>query len=109
MSEKEIDHDWTDHPVCPYCGKAHEDIDSPWEGKCECWGCGKMFFCEPSYSVDYSTKQVDCWNGAPHDMRKNKYWDSSNGNKELWSCVVCRGHQELREPLPASDSHEDKK
>lgn len=87
---KEIDHDWTDRPVCPYCGHEHE-VESPddWNGKHECYECGKSFFCEPSYSVNYTTAQVPCWNGAEHELKKSGGWIDEVGKKAPWYCRMC--------------------
>jgi hypothetical protein len=56
-----IDHEYTDAPVCPHCGVAHEDAFE-WgggradEGTRNCWKCKKPFKWERDISVTYSTE-----------------------------------------------------
>lgn len=61
---EEIDHEFTDNAVCPYCG--HENLDS-WElgdrgddecGEDECGKCGKEYTWTRHVTVDYSTKKL---------------------------------------------------
>lgn len=64
MCEKDIDHEYTDEIVCPFCG--HEFSDS-WEfssneedlGLNECEQCGKSFYATRNVSVTYSTNEAD--------------------------------------------------
>ena len=56
----EIDHDYTDDPVCPHCGEVHQDA---WEwreddGECDCGKCEKPFFYTRHISVSYSTTKL---------------------------------------------------
>lgn len=60
----EIDHEYTDNMICPYCGA--EDVDS-WEcvpteeqiGYVECGNCGRTFNAERNISITYSTYEID--------------------------------------------------
>ena len=57
---KEIDHNYTDEIVCPYCG--HEFGDS-WEidadsGEEECYECGKKFEFYRHIEVSYCTYEI---------------------------------------------------
>lgn len=56
--------------VCPYCMNEwvpDQDL-GPNERVAECDECGKKYYCEPEYSVDYHTKP-DCeLNGEQHDF-----------------------------------------
>jgi DNA-directed RNA polymerase subunit RPC12/RpoP len=57
---KEIDHDYTDEIVCPYCGcefsESYEfDRDS---GECECYECGKEFEYYRHIEVTYCTYEI---------------------------------------------------
>ena len=64
MSDEEIDHEYTNNMVCPYCG--FEDYSS-WElsrnddssDETECNECGKKFFWECVTSVHYTTKKLE--------------------------------------------------
>ena len=60
----EIDHDFTDEIVCPYCGYAHGDS---WEFKSNaqddlglyaCCNCEKEFYVNRAVSVTYSTEKA---------------------------------------------------
>lgn len=63
----EIDHEYTDDIVCPYCGA--EFLDS-WEYKDDDFpvcDCGKRFISRRDISVSYTTEKCPCLNGeAPH-------------------------------------------
>lgn len=68
MIEKEIDHEYTDEIVCPYCG--HESEDS-WEASEdsddeECDECGKHFAYDSETTRTYTSRKVDCLNGGEH-------------------------------------------
>ena len=70
---EEIDNEYTDEIVCPYCGR--EESDS-WEysdddGQAACGYCGAEFLYERHTSVHYSTERADCLNGlAEHAWRQ---------------------------------------
>jgi hypothetical protein len=59
---EQINHDYTDEIVCPYCG--HVDCDS-WEfldgnegdSVSDCGKCGKTFHCSRHISITYSTRR----------------------------------------------------
>ena len=58
---KNIDHEYTDDIVCPYCGYTHRDS---WElgadyGDHDCGSCGKIFLYERDIVVSYSTSKTD--------------------------------------------------
>jgi hypothetical protein len=55
----EIDHEFTDAPVCPHCGVAHEDAFE-WadEGERACWKCKGRFRWEREVEVTYSTEAL---------------------------------------------------
>lgn len=88
--DKEIDCEYTDDVVCPYCGHHMDgDIgDGPSTGEQECDKCEKKFDCTPSYSVSYTTMKVDCWNGSPHDFKKDRFWPDDE-KKAPWTCKEC--------------------
>lgn len=58
-----IDHESTDHPVCPHCGVAHEDAFE-WGGGCRddgehrCRYCARPFRWERDIRVTYTTKAI---------------------------------------------------
>ena len=59
----EIDHEYTDEIVCPWCGHKYEASHELFEGhqtstKDDCQECGKPFHVECEYSVTYNTKKI---------------------------------------------------
>lgn len=56
-----MNHEHTDDAICPYCGRAHQDI---WElgdsYERDCNSCGRTFLVERHVSITYSTKRVPC-------------------------------------------------
>ena len=62
---REIDHEYTDEIVCPWCGHRHQDswewfADSPNEDtEGECGSCGKSFFVSEHRDITYSTKRIE--------------------------------------------------
>ena len=55
----EINHEFTDEIVCPYCGN---ECRNSWEfsdeDRYECDECGKEFFHTRNVSIDYSTEKI---------------------------------------------------
>jgi transcription elongation factor Elf1 len=61
----EIDTDYTNQPVCPYCG--HEERDA-WEidfgpgldgdTTTSCGNCGEDYFCSREATIRYTTEKV---------------------------------------------------
>ena len=61
MPEEEIDHEYTDEIVCPYCGYMH---DCSWEfdergGDISCEECHNEFEYEVDYSISYTTRKKE--------------------------------------------------
>jgi hypothetical protein len=57
----DIDHEYTDEIVCPWCGEVHGDS---WErhsneGEDDCQSCGKSFRWSRNVTVDYSTEKKE--------------------------------------------------
>lgn len=97
---KEIDHEYTDNVVCPYCGYEMDgDVgDGPPRGEQQCGECKKYFNCEPDFSVYYTTTKLDCRNGSPHDWKHTPRHDYQG--KECWQCQSCT----LEEMRPGGSS-----
>lgn len=96
-----IDHEYTDHIVCPYCG--HEDIDS-WEiqpseedlGLIECCACGKHFYAQRIITIEYSTEKAKygtCKHCGGSDVPIEDYHSCIGEYKDL--CPKC-GYKEKR-------------
>lgn len=60
MSENKIDHEFTDFPVCPWCGREHTctvDIDASGGGSIDCEICEKPFNVTIDVHYSYTTKR----------------------------------------------------
>lgn len=62
MDEEEIDHEYTDEIICPYCGYEFSDsfeINSGEEdlGLIKCDECGKSFYAIRNIEITYSTEK----------------------------------------------------
>jgi hypothetical protein len=71
--KEEIETEYTDNIVCPYCG--YEDTDS-WEhdddsSEATCSDCGKDFRIEIHRSTTYSSFKIDCTDLSP--LQKHKF------------------------------------
>jgi hypothetical protein len=60
----EIDHDYTDDIVCPWCGKHYQDCGDWFDGGREsashdCDECGKPFSVTREFSVTYTTEKEE--------------------------------------------------
>ena len=102
---EDIDCDYTNEIVCPYCG--HEKTNS-WEydgddGEIECDECGMKFAYVRNVSVDYSTSKLCKENGKEHQWGEWGYHESweSNGIQygEFWhrTCKVCSQIESVHE------------
>ena len=57
---KEIDHNYTDEVVCPYCGAEMADSwEYPDDGKETCWNCGKEFHYQREVEAHYWTHKLN--------------------------------------------------
>lgn len=61
--ERESACEYTEYPICPYCGHKHDydtfEYFKPDEvGTYECDDCGRVFYYESNISVDYCTKKL---------------------------------------------------
>ena len=60
----DIEHDYTDEIVCPYCGAIHGDSweyfrDGNDDAEIKCQSCGKDFAATMDISVSYSTERKE--------------------------------------------------
>jgi hypothetical protein len=90
--KKEIDHEYTDEVVCPYCGHEHSDS---WEygdgGIVDCDGCEKKFFFERDVVVTYVSAKSPCSNGeAEHEFNYKNDWLIKEGTKAGQIQNTCR-------------------
>ncbi len=84
----EINHEWTNEVVCPYCGYEFSDSyefgDS--DGDIECDECEKLFYFYPETTVTYST-QRDCkLNNREHQWKDQRLMNSGS---TLQHCSHC--------------------
>jgi len=98
MSE-EIDCDYTDEVVCPYCG--YKDSDSyEYFGRSsdstnvQCNECDKYFRASQMISVDYSTEKLPCMNGEG-EHKWSEWWEIGVDDVERRYCRDC-GKAEMR-------------
>ena len=56
---KEIEHDYTDEIVCPWCGYRYSDSWETDPGLQECKNCEKGFYAERNVEVTYSTQKAN--------------------------------------------------
>lgn len=92
-SSTEIDHDWTDEPVCPHCGAEQRDA---WEwgqdddGETDCGACGREFSYTRHISVNWTTrKDIEC-----HPCRGRGR--TPNG----MTCPECKGSRRIPNDKP---------
>ena len=60
MNNKEIDCNWTDEVVCPYCGAEFSDSwEYEDEGEEYCEDCDKCFTYQRNVIVSYSSQKIE--------------------------------------------------
>lgn len=97
----EIDHEYTDEAVCPYCGYKYSDSwELSDEGTTECEECGKEFGFSREVSVSYSTKRVRCEpKQCKFKLKEIKYGPNpyiyKGKNWTIWQCKTCN-HEILK-------------
>lgn len=93
--EKEIDHEYTDEIVCPYCGHV---FSGSWEensnkedlGLLECEECDRSFYASRIITVSYSTEKANygtCKHCKTNDVVIEKY--TSTLGKYDGLCLEC--------------------
>ena len=95
MSE-EIDHEYTNEIVCPWCGYEFSDSWewSDYEEDVECHKCGKLFYYERILTVEYKTTRERCKNKGCEMALKKMYGNNPSvsdrhGNVTVWQCRIC--------------------
>lgn len=97
---KQIDHDYTDEIVCPYCG--YEFGDS-WEcggneediGLLDCRDCNKEFDATRNIRVSYSTQKTDDWKSCEECGNRRSHFPTKHGDKLL--CYGCDARRKFKE------------
>lgn len=89
----EIDHEYTDEIVCPWCGYEYSDS---WEcseyGEEECPDCYNPFSYNRDVSVSYSTTREKCKDSCNYELNQEKMRNPYHYNDKnwcLWKCTVC--------------------
>lgn len=100
----EINHDCTDEPVCPHCGKEQRDA---WEwdddecGETECGSCGREFSYTRHISINWTTrKEIDC----PVCRGRGR----KIGQRAEENCATCQGKGSIPNDHPISDVTDEK-
>jgi hypothetical protein len=65
-SGESIDHDWTDEPVCPYCGGEDQDwwdglgieVEDGTEWEATCGYCGEQYKVQACITTTFSTERT---------------------------------------------------
>lgn len=102
-----INHEYTDEIVCPYCGYTFKDS---WEykGRCEevdCPECEKVFSCNRSITINYSTTKLCKENGKEHKFGEWTYHEPWTSMGKKYSgfyarhCKECRRVETTKEKL----------
>lgn len=91
---------YTDSLVCPYCGYDEEDS---WETadesyNYECANCHKSFAFETEHTRTFTSRRVECLNGAPHRLGKRQDFEAYYYER----CQDC-GHS-VRTPKVVGDT-----
>jgi hypothetical protein len=78
---------------CPYCNKWQdppEESSEPDElHECECGNCGKYFGFYVQYFPSYSSHQIPCYNGEPHDWRNRPCLSEISLLYDYYKCHHC--------------------
>ncbi len=59
MTQPELDTDFTDEIVCPWCGYEHGDSWEFKEGEHQCGDCDRKFLMIKHVAVHYSTERLE--------------------------------------------------
>lgn len=93
----EIDHEYTDNPVCPYCGREYVDDEGYFtneEGfEEECDECGKKFYISANISVSYTSKKLCIQNGMEHNYEYEHDFEAKNGGK--YNVYICKNCEDI--------------
>lgn len=59
----EINYNWTDAPICPYCGHEHTDwwefVEDDADGELNCYSCDREFGYEVTVIRTFSTEKKE--------------------------------------------------
>jgi transcription elongation factor Elf1 len=113
--EKEIDHEYTDEIICPYCG--NEFTDS-WEygineedlGLLECDECGKSFYASRHIEITYVTEEAN-YGTCNHCKAENVVIEDYRSTIGKYSglCVKCGVKEKARLYTEYADSLQNRK
>lgn len=112
-----LDVDYTDGIICPWCGFRHEEPEhimdniTESEEEIECYQCERKFNVEPEVTVRYSTSRTEC------DVCNNRKLHSAgistrpyhSNEDEQWrvvmECNMCGNNSFIYEPLTLTEQH----
>src|SRR5690606_34146499 len=96
---KEIEHDYTDEIVCPWCGYRYSDSWKVGDGLQECKNCEKSFYVKRYIEVTYSTQKANygtCEHCGKEDVPVENWHGNITGYESL--CPDC-GAKEWKRQL----------
>jgi transcription elongation factor Elf1 len=100
--DQDIDHEYTNEIVCPFCGSEFGDsweVESGSEdlGLQQCGDCDKHFYATRNITIDYCTEKANygtCKHCIKVDVPIEDY--HSSVGKYLGLCVDCGNREKLR-------------
>lgn len=89
---KELDFEYNDTIICPYCAYELEDpfeyeLDEDGE-EIECPECGKEFTAWVNHSISYSSKRISCAKHE-HDYKVCSNYQHRDINVTIYKCEKC--------------------
>jgi hypothetical protein len=94
----EINHEYTEEIVCPWCGYEFSDSWewSDYDDNEKCPKCNKSFSYERIVSCEYSTKRTRCKSKDCRYTLEERFSDNpyiyNNKNWTIWECEICKDH-----------------
>ena len=95
MSNVEIEHEYTNEIVCPWCGYTHGDCGeytNDNDDNFECNECGKYFSYQRDIEVTYSTERKKCGDKCDYQLDEDKIKNPyiyNEKNWTIWKCSKC--------------------
>lgn len=96
MTDKLIEHNLTDEPVCPYCGYVQRDsFEMKDDSNYQCDRCEKWFLLNDNVSRLFTTTKLPCLNGDSEHAWQSIPHPYNNSYPDARLCKTC-GKREYR-------------